>query len=184
MKIIVDPQIAETARAGDHLAFEKIVLLLEKAVYNYFYRLVSNKEIAEDLTQETFIKVYLNIKSLKVQGNVTSWIFTIATNTVRDWFRKYAKKQELPFDEKIEVETSKEELTSKYIDDTYLREEVLKSLDKIKPLYRSVLLMHYFYEQSYEEISGVLNLPVNTVKTYVRRAKQSLKEIIDQSKVN
>src|SRR3989339_987602 len=81
-------EIIIAAKKGDMRAFEKILYIYEKRIYSHLYRIVGQKEDAEDLTQTTFLKLYKNIKSINLDKNFNAWVYKIATNTAYDWLRK------------------------------------------------------------------------------------------------
>lgn len=165
---------------ADLSLLEDLLFQYEKAVFNYIFRLVSQRQNAEDLTQETFIKVYKSLDQLDPEKNIKSWIYKIATNTVYDWLRKKQKKPELFLidDLKVGFETIDQ-------NDAYWSIERVKdleqALERISPSYRAVLLLHYYEDLSYEEVSKVLSIPLNTVKIHLHRAKKALKDEIGQN---
>lgn len=178
MRSYVSKKILAEAQKGDLLAFEKILLLYERPVFSYIARLVKRREDAEDLTQETFIKLYKNIKKydLKSNSKFTTWLFAIATNTTYDWFRKQKRKKELL----ILDDPNKRKVIEKFLltNETpgYAKFDVIAGLKKIKPAYRSVLSLFYLRGFSYREIARIKNIPINTVKTYLYRAKLAMRE--------
>lgn len=177
----IQKETINKARTGDIESFEKILFTYEKKIFNYVFAIVRQKQDAEDLTQETFIKVYKNLKSLNPDLNFKAWLYKIATNATIDWFRKNGKKSELFLldDKESRFETIDEQFS-------YLRietaKEVADALNAIKPKYRTVLLLFYWQGFSYEEMASMLSLPLNTVKTYLRRAKDSVKEVLSGAK--
>ncbi len=169
-------------REGDEPAFEQIVLSLEKSLYHYLYRVVGERETAEDLTQETFLKVYQQRKKIDPSGNLKAWIFTIATNLARDWYRVQGKRRGLTFalpeEDRWPDETLAADDTYKLIEAEFVRAELDAALAELLPLYRTVVILHYYEEQQYDTIALILHIPENTVKTRIRRAKAALREII------
>jgi RNA polymerase sigma-70 factor (ECF subfamily) len=85
---INEKELLAQAKGGSLAAFEKILYLYEKPIFNYICRLTRQKEDAEDLTQQTFIKLYKSLKSINLDKSFKSWLYKIATNTTYDWFRK------------------------------------------------------------------------------------------------
>jgi len=164
------------AKNGDLRAFEKILSFYEKSVFNYLYRIAGQKQDAEDLTQETFIKIYKSLKTVDPEKNFKSWLFKIATNTAYDWLRK--KKSDLNC-----LSLTSHSYSETINDDhAYLNIEnaldFKKLIEKLSPIHRSVLMLHYYNDLSYKEISEALSLPLNTVKTHLYRAKRALLSII------
>lgn len=171
-----EKEIFLAAQRGDISAFEKIVLSHEQALFNYILRLSGNTHDAEDLLQETFLKIYNAIKTYDTARPFKTWAYTIATRTTYDFFRKKkVRKELLTLDEDGPDETFEDP-------DAYNKIERLGDLEmalkKIKPSYRSVLFLYYQEGFSYEEMSSVLGIPLNTIKTNLRRAKLELKKIL------
>ncbi len=175
--------IIERAKNGDSLAFEKILSQYEGPIFNYIFGLVRQRQDAEDITQETFIKLYKNRKSIDPQRSIRGLIYKIATNNTYDWFRRKKIRPELFIisDPESGFETIDE-------DSSYIKLETAKdietALNKLRVVYRVVLLLFYWQGLSYEEIASTLSFPVNTIKTNIRRAKQELKENILGNKQN
>jgi RNA polymerase sigma-70 factor (ECF subfamily) len=181
-------EIFTSAQNGNLFAFNELLFLYEKEIFGYIYRLVRQKQDSEDLTQEIFIKVYKNIKSVESEKNFRAWLYKIATNTVYDFWRKKMGKVEISFD-KLEtfaftnneqnhgLETNYAYLPSVNMDSA---REVEMALANIKPIYKAVLLLFYKEDLSYKEIAKILEKPINTVKTYIRRAKKALKDELEK----
>ena len=158
--------------------FEKILFSYEKGIFRYIYTLVGQRQDAEDLTQETFVRVYKNFGSVNPQKNLKGWLYRIATNITYDWFRRKKIRPELFIidDPDRPFETIDEECSYNKIE---TNKDVQDALAKIKVIYRSVLLLFYWEGLKYEEIALVLGLPVNTLKTNIMRAKQELKKVLE-----
>lgn len=165
------------AGAGDIESFEEILFAYEKRIFNYIFSIVRQKQDTEDLTQETFIKVFKNLKLVDPTSNFKAWLFRIATNTAYDWFRKKGRQPELLIidDPESGFETIDENFSYRNIESAKDLEDALNSL---KPAHRVVLLLFYRQGFSYGEISSILSLPLNTVKTYLHRGKKALKETL------
>lgn len=171
-------KVLQAARTGDLAAFETILSHYEKTIFNYLLRLVRSEADAADLAQETFIKFYKNLSRLDPDRSIKSWLFAIATNTARDWFRKRVKRPELFIidDPEHPFETIAQEPSYYKIEAT---EDLKRALTRLKPVYQSVLLLAYKEELSYEEIAAALNIPLNTVKTHLYRAKLALRKTLE-----
>lgn len=169
-----EAEIVKLAKHGDLAAFEKLLFCYEKSIYNYILRLVKQKEDAEDLTQKTFIKLYQSIKTADPDKKFKAWVYKIATNTVYDWFRKRKRSAEVLMENyDIAAETIPTDESYYKIDSMI---DLENALDQIKPCYKSILMLYYQDGLEYLEIADILNLPVNTVKTHLRRAKLALKD--------
>ncbi len=175
----IDKKILAAAKKKNFKAFEVILCHYERAIFDYIFRLVNHRQDAEDLAQETFIKVYVNLDSIDPEKNFRAWLYKIATNVVYDWFRKKGAHPELFIidDPLAGFETIDEESTYLKIERT---QDLLKALAGIKPIYRMILELFYHQGLSYEEVAQSLAIPLNTVKTHLFRAKKALKQILER----
>lgn len=175
----IDEKILAAAKNKNFKAFEAILSYYEKAIFNYIFRLVNHKQDAEDLAQETFIKVYAHLDSINPEKNFRAWLYKIATNVVYDWFRKKGVHTELFIidDPLAGFETIDEESTYLKIERT---QDLLEALGRIRPIYRTVLELFYHQGFNYEEITQLLAIPLNTVKTHLFRAKKALKQALER----
>ena len=172
----IDKNILIRAKAGDLEAFEYILFFYEKMIYNYCLRILKNSQNAKDITQETFIKVYTHRKKIDPEKNIKTWIFTIATNTAYDFLRSKKRKREISLDEENETISSHE---AYYLEEGLIS-DVDKALAQIKFEYKRVLLLFYQQGFAYKEIAEILEMPINTVKTYISRGKEQLKELLKE----
>lgn len=156
-------------------AFEELLSHYERPIFNYAYRMLGKREDAEDITQETFLKLYRHRRRLDPHQSIKAFIYKIATNTIYDLFRSRRQDRELFIIDNPETpfETISEETSYTTIEAAV---DIATALEKISPMYRSILLLFYKEDFSYEEIAGFLDLPLNTVKTRIRRAKEALRK--------
>lgn len=162
-------------------SFEELVARYTKPIYNFTFRLTGNVQTAEDLVQETFIKVWKNLDKYDPKQSFRGWIFTIARNTTTDYLRKkktvpfsvLSKEDDLPFEETLSDTTNLPNETLARLEDTESLEKILGTL----PIdYQMVLLLHYQEGLTFEEIGDVVDKPPNTVKSWHRRALLALRE--------
>jgi RNA polymerase sigma-70 factor, ECF subfamily len=180
---MTDNHLVEKILDGDDEAFAEIVKKYLRPVYNFVYRFIWDGDIAEDLTQITFVKVWENLKRFDKSKNLRTWIFTIAKNTTFDWLKK---KKELPFsgfaDEEgnnaLENISGDEDLPGEIMERRDLKDEIDKVLQKMPPHYRALLLLHYKEDFSLAEIAEILDEPYNTVKSRHARGLARLKKML------
>lgn len=169
------------AKMGDLRAFEDVLSCYERQIFSYIFRLVRQREDAEDLFQVTFLKFFQSLTKLDAEKSVRAWIYTIATNVVHDWWRKQKHHPEWlnGDDDAMEV------VGTIAAPDAYTQIEVRHDLDQalaeLTPMHRCVLLLYYRDGLSYQEIAEALNVPINTIKTRLVRAKQSLQQKLHDS---
>ena len=160
--------------------FYYILKRYEHKLLAFILRITSVRtEEAEDLLQEIFIKIYRNLNSFDTSLKFSSWAYRIARNHVISSHRK--RKNEEPLDS---IEYSKEiseRLTLEInaadaLDRESLKKDLLDAMSRINERYREALILQYFEEKDYKEISDILKVPMGTVATLIHRAKKSLKD--------
>ncbi|MBA4536716.1 RNA polymerase sigma factor [Bacillus aquiflavi] len=161
--------------------FEEHIKELGTALFKYIYSLVKHKQLAEDLQQDVLLSAYLAFHSFEERASFKSWIFKIATNRCRDYWRKEKGNQrfwqEGVFDYVSTIEMTIE--PEEYILEKYKKEEVLHKIHELPGKYREPLLLFYFHQCTITEISQEFEIPMSTVKTRMRRAKKRLQPKID-----
>lgn len=180
MDSISQKKLLKSLKTGNIDAFEKILLLYEKVIFNHIYRMTGNKKDAEDLTQEVFIRLYVKRSHINPEENFKAWLYKIATNIALDFLRKKTRQKELFLidSDREPFETIDEEDSYYRIERTY---DLERALDKLKPIHKTVLLLFYKDDFDYEAIAKILNIPINTVKTNLYRAKKELKYVLEKN---
>jgi RNA polymerase sigma-70 factor (ECF subfamily) len=158
-----------------------------KSVYNYAYRIAGNKNDAEDITQETFIKIWKNFKKINENKNLKAWIFAIARNTIIDHLRK---RKNISFSQLDEQDNEDEKnyfseniadvepLPDEIFERKELKEELKEALAKIRPDFREIILLHYVEDLTFEEIAKIVEKPLNTVKSHHRRSLSEIRKLL------
>jgi RNA polymerase sigma-70 factor (ECF subfamily) len=183
-----DQELIDDYAKGDSGAFARLVDRHAKRVYNFVYRLLGNRDDAEDVTQETFLKIWKNLKKFRTGESFSAWLLTIAHNTAIDSLRKrknvvfsdFGKEDaENIFAESIpDPEALPDELAAKAEDAEFLE----KLLEKLPILHREVLLLHYKERLTFDQIGKILKKPLDTVKSQHRRALVKLRGLFDAPK--
>ncbi|MBI2482654.1 RNA polymerase sigma factor [Candidatus Uhrbacteria bacterium] len=171
-------EILIAAKRGDMHAFTHIVSHYEHRIYGFIIRMVNNRDDAAELTQETFLKLYQHIHTYEPGRPFGAWMFTIARHVVYDWFRKSARHRVyLAFDDPDSNEDPPDTHADAFRSPLQLAAQldIERALAGLRPIYREVLLLHYWQGYTYDEIAGIISVPTNTVKTFVRRAKIAIR---------
>lgn len=189
LNTVSDQDVVVRAREGEEVAYRELVRRYERPVFSLIYRMVRDREIAEDLSQETFIKVLNAIASYRPEFKFSSWVFKIANNTAIDHLRR----KEL---DTLSLEGSPHAATPEAMEATALqlgseraspldnvaaRElggEIEAAINRLRPEYRSCILLRHVEGRAYEEIAEILSLPLGTVKTYIHRARHELRAML------
>ena len=175
-----DAQLIQRVLTGDDTAFSVLVKKYQKPVHALAWRKIGDFHIAEEITQDTFLKAYQKLSTLKEPQRFVSWLYVIATNHCKAWLRKKRLRTEsLENTESLALE--KATYSGYVIEENERtaveaqREVVKKLLAKLQESERTVLTLHYFGEMSSSEIGAFLGVSANTVRSRLRRAQQRLK---------
>jgi RNA polymerase sigma-70 factor, ECF subfamily len=189
-KKLTDQEVVTYARQGREVAYRELIGRYQRPVFSLIYRLVRDREKSEDLAQETFIKVLNALDRYDPSFKFSSWIFKIAHNTSLDHLRKkelvtlslegspHAESQS-----EIEASTvqalSTEETPEDYAASRELGATLEKAIGRLRPEYRTAIVMCHVEGRPYEEIAEVMGVPLGTVKTYIHRARNELKKELE-----
>ena len=182
--------LIDRCKRGDHDAFDKLVRNYEKRVYNLAYRLSGHYDEANDISVDTFLRVFQALKLFRGEANFSTWLFRIVTNVYLDRRKRTRNKQHLSLEEYIELE---ENTVSRQIEDPSPtpavlaerreRSDMLQNAITALPDYQRAMVVLYHTEGlSYEEIASVLSLPIGTVKSRLNRARLTLREKLEPLK--
>lgn len=176
-KQLTDEELAKGVQGGETYMFAEIVERYEDKIMRYARRFLYNVPDAEDSVQEVFIKAYTNIKSFDAARRFSPWLYRIAHNEFLNAIRK-KYHDPLPFfdpDTLIPHPIAPEE-TDKIVKDKELKELMSSNLNKLPAKYREPLVLYYFEDLSYQEISDIMQIPVSTIGVRINRAKQTLRK--------
>ena len=172
--------------AGEEAAYRELVARYQRAVYTVAIRMVRSAEDAEDLTQETFVRVFKALDRYDPSRPFQAWLFTITSRLCIDHIRRRRMKM-VPL---VRTEPGSEEEQTVELEDPGLGPEELTAraeeehgvrglIDSLPPHYRIVVLLRHQQDLSYEEISEILHLPLGTVKARIHRARALLKQRLE-----
>ena len=170
-----DEQLVLIIREGDGELYSHIIKRYRSKLSRYLGRFISDPDELEDVLQDVFIKAYRNLYGFDVKRKFSSWIYRIAHNEAVNHIKKNSKVRVSLDDIEYKIVDEKIDLGSK-IDKKILRKNIAESLENIGFKYREVLTLFFFEDKSYEEISDILRIPVNTVGTLILRGKKLLKK--------
>lgn len=161
--------------------FEKVIERYQKPILNFIYRMVRNEETAMDLSQDVFIKAYQARHRFDGRSKVSTWLFTIATNHTRDFFRKKRPEVVAEIDEQRDAHVTEHGESASPERNMFsgeIRDVLEEALDQLTPEYREPVVMRHINDMSVAEISAALNIPVGTVKTRLFRGREKLQKIL------
>lgn len=160
---------------------EKVMIEYGNELVRLAFSYVKEAESAKDIVQNAFIKCYKNLDSFRYDAQLKTWLYRITINECKDYLKSWNYKM-------VQVksfvnETAKSILpsTEKAVIDKYNNEEIKDTIFSLPKVYREVVYLYFYESLKTEEISEVLDIPVNTVKTRLRRAKQRLEPMIKEA---
>jgi len=184
-----DQEVVAEACLGREKAYRELIRRYERPVFSLIYRMVRDRELAEDLSQETFVKALNAIESYRPEFKFSSWIFKIANNAAIDHLRR-RELQTLSIDGSPHAQTPEAmEATALQIgardpgplanvEARELGGHIEEAIAQLRPEYRACILLRHVEGRPYEEIAEMLDLPLGTVKTYIHRARNELRKAL------
>jgi RNA polymerase sigma-70 factor (ECF subfamily) len=185
-----DADVVVLAQQGREPAFRELIRRYERPVFSLIYRMVRDSTVAEDLAQDTFIKVLNHLDKYRPEFKFSSWLFKIANNVAIDHLRRRqldtvsmdgsphaataAEAESSSFELADQAESPLDELASRE-----LGAIIEQAIGSLRPEYRNCIMLRHVEGRSYEEIAATLDLPLGTVKTYIHRARQQLREALE-----
>lgn len=168
-------ETVQAAQSGDTEAFRRLVETHQQAVYNVVRSLVGDRGYAQDLTQETFIRAYLNLERLKEPRKIRAWLQGIARNTSLKWLAR-----QRPFD-RPEAEMAQVHQTApdEAIRERRMRDRLWRGVYALPYVYRETLLLFYMREMSRAELAEALGVPLTTARSRLHKGRQLLKEVLE-----
>lgn len=174
-------RLVELSKQGDEEAFVVLVKRYKTKVFNMAYSFTRDRETADDLAQEVFIKVYYALEKFKFKSGFGTWLYRISINHIKDYLRKHARERHISFETLgREPSLSEDEITKK--------EKAQETADRKKLLYQAmrslpekhqvILTLRDIQGHSYEEIAGILKLSPGTVDSRLHRARKILRKKI------
>ncbi|MDB2632372.1 RNA polymerase sigma factor [Flavobacteriaceae bacterium] len=170
------------AKENNQMAFNFLLERFWNDVFGFMIKRTQNENDAEDITIETFFKAFDKINSFDQKFKFKTWLITIAKNTHLDRLRKQKNALTNQTTEEDEnrvywIQDDAPSAEDKLITEQNLA-ELLKDIKKLKPHHQEIIQLRYFQEQSYQEISKIIDVPINNVKVKLLRAKKLLACII------
>lgn len=160
---------------GDVTSFEKLVDKYKKPVLNTIYRLINQKEDAEDLTQEVFLKIYQSAEKYTPQAKFTTWLYKIVYNTSFSYLKK--RKNFKPLSLEVESTIPDKALSiEEQVIQAETAEGIKKAVDSLPVQQRMAIILKQYDDLSYEEIAEIMKTSVSSVKSLLFRARENLKD--------
>ena len=184
-----DRELVARALEGDDSAYGELLERFRRPVFSLIYRMIGDREQAEDLAQESFVKAFNNLDSYNPNYRFSSWLFKIANNHAIDHLRRarlstvsihgspHAANAEREEETRIVLE-SRDESPEQEMLALELGGEIEQAIARLRPEYRTAVILRHIENRPYEEIAEIMEAPIGTVKTFLHRARAELREML------
>jgi len=157
------------ARAGDAHAFAELVRSHQASVFSIGWRMLNRRDAAEDLAQDVFLQLYRKLDHIESLEHLGFWLRRVAANLAIDWLRRLPHTATQPLEAGAEVAAPHKE------DDMLMSRELDRLLGELSPPARAVMLLRYQEDLDVAEVGAALDMPVNTVKSHIKRSLTQLR---------
>jgi len=172
-----DILLVKKAIKGDREAFEDLINIYFDRLYKEAYLRCKHEEDAKEIVQETVYKAYRNIKNLKEPKYFKTWLSKILINVSNDYMRKNGM---------VELEHDENDYVKKVHNDNQveIKIDLYNAMDELEDKYKDVIILRYIEDLKIEDISKILERPVNTIKTHIRKAIKDMKNLLKEDYIN
>ncbi|CAM5793860.1 MULTISPECIES: RNA polymerase sigma factor [Brevibacillus] len=170
-----EAELIRKAQSGDHEALVELLRTIETSVYRSAFYILGNEQDALDAAQEALIRIYRKIDTYQEKAKFSTWVQRVVSNVCMDKFR--AKKETVSIDEHELIIPDRNNVEDEILLNS-LSQDIKAAIGKLPKQYRMVVVLRYLEDFSYQEIAEALELPLNTVKSYLFRARQQLQELL------
>ncbi|MDD2758369.1 MAG: RNA polymerase sigma factor [Patescibacteria group bacterium] len=172
-----DEQLVIVVREVEKEYFSEIIRRYQTKLSHYLRKFIKSGDELEDVLQDVFIKAYRNLYDFDADKKFSPWVYRIAHNEALNHIKKYRKESVSLDDQEWELIDEKTDIKEK-IDSKILKSKIELGLSRMNDKYREPIILYFFEQKTYEEISDILRLPRNTVGTLIARGKKILKQLL------
>ena len=181
-----EEQLIRRAQQGDNGAFEELLLLHQKKVYNLCLRMSANPDDALDLSQEAFLRAWRSLGQYQFEASFSTWLFRLTSNICIDFLRRKKRRQETSLTESYDDSDEGAELSvpdaqpgpeqQAITNETKI--ELARAMEQLSPEHREILQLRVIEDLQYEQIADILGVRVGTVKSRLARARLSFRKFL------
>lgn len=184
-------EVIYLAQQGDHDALNQLVYSQQHYVYSIAMSVLKNPDDAADLTQEAFIRLFRTLPQYNGDSRFTTWLYRLVVNLGRDELRRRGRQVPLTFADDNEeydplmlvADEDRWNDPEMACEAHALRDHVQQALEQLDEHYRLVLTLYYFDDLKYSDIADILQVPLNTVKSHIRRGKERLAKLLTEEPI-
>jgi len=185
LSALADRELIQNALAGRETSFEELVRRYQRPIAAYVYRMIGDYDVALDLTQEVFIRVYNSLRRYRSEFKFSTWIYKIAHNAAIDHLRRHAVREQALTSgidgERREISIESRRLTPEQESESKERRSEIEAVVQLLPTpYRELIVLRHSQDLSYDEIAEVTGLPLGTVKNRLFRAREAMRDQLVQ----
>jgi RNA polymerase sigma-70 factor (ECF subfamily) len=166
-----EPELIAQSLNGDHDAYAELINRYKNALYYHCFAIVKDEAASQDLAQETFVTAFYSLGRYNDKYRLSTWLFKISTNKCLNYLKKRSK--EYAAEDKIiqSIASPHKGPAAEYADS-----ELHEAVEALKPQYRAVISLYYWQGLSYQETAQAMGAPINSVRVWLKRAKQELRK--------
>ena len=178
-----DEELIAKFQNGDVGAFNQIVIRYKDRLLNFIYRFMNDIDKAEDLVQDTFLKLYTHKHSYKEIAKFSTWLYTIAGNLAKTELRKIKRRKtfsvtDLSYEDQEFIISDVDTGPDEDIISRNLEKNIQSALNELPNEFRTVIILRDIQELSYEEISSIIGVPLGTIKSRINRGRLKLQKLL------
>ncbi len=186
-KKYTDEELILQFQKGNERAYLELVNRFKDRLLNFVFGYVHSKESAEDIVQDTFLKLYTSANMYKEIAKFSTWIFTIAANLAKTELRKRNRRKifslsDMGFDSKEYEIPSETDVPEKNTNSKHQIDDILKAVHQLEEPFKSTLILRDIQELSYEEVSKIVDVSIGTVKSRINRGRLKLQKLLKKKK--
>lgn len=178
--MISDERLLEQMAEGDQAAFEAFVHRYHVPIHQYTERLLKDSKKAEDVVQETFIRLLKQLKSKQIPTYPKAWLYRVASNICKDYWRSAQYRSEDTAKEEMPVTVDQQASVIEIYERQETRKEMLASLKSLSESQQQIVTLRFYQDMKLKEIAEILNIPLGTVKSNLFHALKKLKGVLSK----
>ena len=182
--IYTDEELIGRFQNGDEQAYIELVNRYRDRLMSFVYRFINDSIVAEDIVQDTLVKLYTHKDYYRNIAKFSTWIYTIAGNLAKTELRKNKRRKVTNLSEMgkddWQYDIPSDEDTAKKVHGQFIGEQIQKAIQSLPDHFREVIILRDIQELSYEEVSSIVEVPLGTVKSRINRARLQLQEMLKE----
>jgi RNA polymerase sigma-70 factor, ECF subfamily len=179
MDRVNERELVERCRSGDERAFQDLIDRYKDLVFALIARTVQDRDRAEDLAQDVFLRVHRGLPYFRGEARLSTWIYRIVANVCLQEHSRGAAPVSIDDSRVSSRVTNATSTADRRFGDLELRDRLEKAIARLPANYRLLIAAHYLEGVQYEDLASALDLPLGTVKTQLHRAKQQLRRLLE-----